>query len=247
MTTHLLVPGAVVCVPESQRSIYEDRLREDLVRTLPDQRPVVVTHPDSVKGLTPKLNWCFDHLEDEDGIVFIDDDITSVQRCFVERGEESTIRDPLVIRDIIQSTFITARDIGAFYFGWEASNGALRYYTGLKPMMLTGYINGCAMGFRRGHGLRFDPRIVAKNDFDIAAANAYKHRLTFKNCRYTFCQAGTFTRKGGQSAFRTSETEKRDVDLLRKKWGDVFRFGGHSGTRKRDYAGVQKITLNLPF
>ncbi|MEQ1861165.1 MAG: hypothetical protein ABMA13_14685 [Chthoniobacteraceae bacterium] len=53
------------------------------------------------------------------------------------------------------------RDVGAFYFGWEASNGALRYYTGLKPIMLTGYVNGCAMGFLRGHGLRFDERNAA--------------------------------------------------------------------------------------
>lgn len=103
------------------------------------------------------------------------------------------------------------------------------------------------MGFRRGHGLRFDERIVAKNDFDIAAMNAWKHRLCVKDCRYTFCQKETFTGKGGQAAFRTSQTEKRDVALLQQKWGDVFGFGGHSGTRKRDYAGVQKITMRLPF
>ncbi|WP_395753345.1 hypothetical protein [Prosthecobacter sp.] len=247
MTTHLLVPGALLCVPESQQAIYEARLQDDMCRVPAHLRAQIVTHPDSVKGLTPKLNWCFDHLEDEDGIVFIDDDITSVQRCFVEQGEESTIRDPYLIRDIIWTTFITARDLGAYYFGWEASNGALRYYTGLKPMMLTGYINGCAMGFRRGHGLRFDERVVAKNDFDIAAANAYRHRMCYKNCRYTFCQKGTFTGKGGQAAYRTSTTEQRDVELLRRKWGDVFSFGGHSGTRKRDYAGVQKIALKLPF
>jgi hypothetical protein len=207
----------------------------------------ILSHPDSVKGLTPKLNWILDFYEDEDAIVFVDDDIVGVQRCFTERGEESTIRDPATIEAIIHATHILARDVGAYYFGWEASNGALRYYTGLKPIMLTGYINGCAMGFRKGHGLRFDERIIAKNDFDIAAMNAHKHRLALKNCRYTFCQKETFKGRGGQAAYRTSATEKRDVELLRRKWGDVFNFGGHSGTRKRDYAGVQKITLNLPF
>ena len=237
MTTHRLLPSAVVCVPESQRAEYQCRV----------PRKRIVTHPDAVKGLTPKLNWIFDHVRDSEAIVFVDDDITSLQRCFTDPGEDATIRDPALIEEIIRATFILARDTGAFYFGWEASNGALRYYTGLKPFMLTGYINGCAMGFRTGHGLRFDERIVAKNDFDIAAANAHKHRLTFKNCRYTFCQAETFKGRGGQAAFRTSATERRDVELLQRKWGDVFNFGGHSGTRKRDYAGVQKITLNLPF
>ena len=32
-----------------------------------------------------------------------------------------------------------------------------------------------------------------------------------------------------------------------KLWGEVFQLGGHSGTRKRDYAGAVKITMHLPF
>lgn len=230
-----------MCVPKSQRDEY--------LRVVGSDR--VWVHPDEVKGLTPKLNWILDAFErceyDADALVFMDDDILSLQRCFTEKGEPATIRDPELIEAIITNTARLARDVGAFYFGWEASNGALRYFTGLKPFMLTGYINGCAMGFCRGHGLRFDERIVAKNDFDIAAANAHRHRLCLKDCRYTFCQKETFTGRGGQAAFRTSATEKRDVALLQKKWGDLFHFGGMSGTRKRDYAGVQKITMHLPF
>lgn len=237
MTTHKLLPSAAVVVPASQRSDYEKVVGKDRV----------ITHPDAVKGLTPKLNWMFDCIHDEEALVFVDDDIQSIQRCFVEKGEEATIRDPQLIEEIIRATYILARDADVFFFGWEASNGALRYYTGLKPFALTGYINGCAMGFRRGHGLRFDERIVAKNDYDISAQNAHRHRRCFKNLRYTFCQKETFVGKGGQAAFRSSATEKKDVALLQKKWGDIFRLGGHSGTRKRDYAGAVKITMHLPF
>ena len=241
MTTHKLLPSALVCVPQSQRAEYARVVGSDRI----------IVHSDEVKGLTPKLNWILDVFHRQtgtgDALVFIDDDITAVQRCFTDRGEDSTIRDPQLIEAIITNTARLARDMGAYYFGWEASNGALRYFTGLRPFALTGYINGCAMGFLRGHGLRFDERIVAKNDFDIAAANAHKHRLCLKDTRYTFCQKETFTGAGGQSAFRTLATEKRDVDLLHKKWGDIFRLGGHSGTRKRDYAGAVKITMHLPF
>lgn len=234
-----------MCVPESQRDEY---------RRVVDKFNILL-HPDSVKGLTPKLNWIFDKFEESghrdfcfaDALVFVDDDITAVQRCFTDRGEESTIRDSQLIEAIITNTARLARDVGAFYFGWEASNGALRYYTGLKPFMLTGYINGCAMGFLRGHGLRFDERIVGKNDFDIACANAHRHRLCLKDTRYTFCQRETFTGRGGQAAYRTRITEQNDVALLKRKWGDIIRAGGHSGTRKRDYAGAVKITMHLPF
>jgi len=51
----------------------------------------------------------------------------------------------------------------------------------------------------------------------------------------------------GQAAYRTSATEKRDVQLLQKKWGDIFLFGGHSDTRKRDDACIPKITIQLTF
>lgn len=238
MTTHRLVRDFEICVPESQREEYAAVVGAERV----------LTHPDAVRGLTPKLNWIFDHVADDEAIVFLDDDLTAVQRCFTSPGEPGTIRDPDLVQEIIRGTFLLARDVGAFYFGWEASNGAVRYYTGLKPIMRTGYINGCAMGFRTGHGLRFDERIVAKNDFDIAAANARRHRTCLKNVRYTFCQKETFVGKGGQAAHRNSETERRDVELLRRKWGgEVFPDGGHSGSRKRAYAGVQKITMRLPF
>jgi hypothetical protein len=71
--------------------------------------------------------------------------------------------------------------------------------------------------------LRFDERVVATNDFDIAAANVHKYRLCVKDYRYTFWQRETFTGSGGQAAYRTTATEKRDVELLRKKWGrEIF-------------------------
>jgi hypothetical protein len=133
MTTHRLLPNAIVCVPESQAEQYRDAVENRLL-----------VHPDAVKGLTPKLNWILDRFEASgsvhfcwaDALVFIDDDILSVQRCFVEKGETATIRDPELIETIITNTALLARDVGAYYFGWEASNGALRYYTGLKPIML---------------------------------------------------------------------------------------------------------------
>lgn len=71
MTTHRLIPTAVVCVPASQRADYAKIAGAGRV----------LTHPDKVRGLTPKLNWIFDHVHDREAIVFVDDDITSVQRC----------------------------------------------------------------------------------------------------------------------------------------------------------------------
>jgi hypothetical protein len=238
ITTHRLVPSAIVCVPESQRAEYEAAGCLD-----------VQTHPDSIIGLTPKLNWMLDQLTDDEGVVFLDDDLDYLCRCFVDKSEaaDRKVIDPVAVVEVINQTYKLARDAGAFLFGWETSVSTIRYYSGHEPFKLTGFINGCALGFVAGHGLRFDESIVAKNDYDLCAFNAYRHRISFKDTRYAFAQRETFTGSGGQSFFRNSETEKRDVAILRRKYGEVIQVGKQGGTRKRDYAGAQKVTLKLPF
>jgi hypothetical protein len=237
ISTHPLLANICVCVPESQADDY-------LAVT-----PHVVTHPDSIIGLTPKLNWMLEHLMDDEALVFLDDDLEYLCRCFTTPAEAATrkITDPATIEAIIRQTHDLAADLGAFYFGWESSESTIRYHSGLIPFKLTGFINGCAMGFRKGHGLRFDERIVAKNDNDIAALNAFRHRICFRNTRYAFCQRETFTGAGGQSFYRNSGTEQRDAAILREKYGDVIQLGKIGGMRKTDYAGAVKVTLSLPF
>lgn len=237
ITTHRLLNNYVVCVPESQEAEY---------RAVTDH---IVTHPDTVIGLTPKLNWMLDHLSDGDGLIILDDDLEYLCRCHGDKTEAAArkITDPALVEAVLFQTWQLAADLGAFFFGWESTEITIRYYSGLEPFKATGFINGCAMGFRAGHGLRFDERIVAKNDYDICALNAFRHHILFKDTRFAFCQRATFTGAGGQSHYRNSETERRDVAILREKYGDVIQVGRQGGTRKRDYAGAVKVTLKLPF
>lgn len=237
LTTHRLVRDFVVCVPESQRDDY-------LAVT-----PHVVTHPDSIIGLTPKLNWMLANLADDEGIVFLDDDLDYLCRCYGTPAENADrkVTDPDLIEAIIAQTAQLAREAGAYFFGWESSAETIRYYSGHQPFAFRGFVNGCAMGFLHGHGLSFDERIVAKNDYDIACSNAFRHRILFKDSRFAWCQRETFTGAGGQACHRNSLTEQRDVQILREKYGDVIQTGAKGGTRKRDYAGAVKVTLRLPF
>jgi hypothetical protein len=189
------------------------------------------------------------NLTDGDALVLLDDDLEYLCRCFTTPDESATrkVTSPQLVEAIIRQTCDLATELGAYYFGWESSESTIRYYSGLEPFKLTGFINGCAMGFRGGHDLKFDERIVAKNDYDIACANAFRHRICLRDTRYAFCQRATFTGAGGQSFYRNSGTEQRDVAILREKYGDVIQVGKQGGTRKRDYAGAVKVTLKLPF
>lgn len=116
MTTPALVKNFLVAVPQSQRSDY-------LAVT-----PNLLCHPDSVKGLTPKLNWLLEKFRSEDAVVFLDDDLVALARCFNSPGEGGTnVKNPVLVHEIIAHTAQLAADLDAHLFGWEASNGALRY------------------------------------------------------------------------------------------------------------------------
>lgn len=241
MTTHRLLTDFQVCVPESQVADYANVV----------PREKILPHPDSVRGLAPKLNWILKRFEDVP-MMTMDDDILSFSRCFVEIGEAPKITDPEMIHLIVDQTALMAADCGAFLFGFQPNQTGVRFYTGLKPFAMTGLVLGAAMGFLPGHGLRNDERLVGKMDYDLSAMNALRHRYLFRNDRYCCAFGDTFTAPGGQANCRTTTTEQRDLEVLVRKWGlvergGVIKTGGSRGLRKADYAGITKVTLHLPF
>jgi hypothetical protein len=209
-------------------------------------RGEILSHPDTVKGLAAKRNWILRRFEREDAVVMLDDDLTGLARLSEPpRSKLGKIVDPALIEEIIANDARLAAECGCFLFGWQAADHP-EYYSGHKPIALTGFVNGCAIGFRRGHGLSFDERIVAKEDFDISAANAYRNRKCFRDLRYAFCRAPALA--GGQYTIRRTWQEKTAVEELKRKWGEVI--AERPGAEKRKeayYIGPQKIDLRLPF
>jgi hypothetical protein len=235
--THKLLNDYLVCVPESQLPEYEQVIGKNFL----------LGHPDKIKGKPAKLNWCFDHVPYDDGIVFIDDDIDSIVRTFSPRdGSPSQVREPSLVHGLIENTARVAHDINAFFFGWAVSARDRQFFTGFRPFAMTGYINGTFMGFLKGHGLRFDERFVGKADYDISCQNAMKHRYCVRDMRYSVATFTTFRQSGGSSHYRTTETEQRDIALLRRKWGKVIKIVQPSINR-RSRENVDTISLALPF
>ena len=72
------VVDAIVCIPESQEDMYKEHN--------PDVE--LVTHPDSVVGLTLKRQWIYEHFKN---VLMLDDDITEFKRVYVKKNDK--IRD----------------------------------------------------------------------------------------------------------------------------------------------------------
>ena len=202
------VAKAAVCVPESQLAMYKEHN--------PDAE--IITHPDTVLGLAPKRQWIY---ETFGNIFMLDDDIIGVKRHYCEQGESATI-DPETAYEVIQYAGNMAHMMGIYLFGFNKNPMPLAYDEH-KPFRLSGHITGCAFGMLKGSKhLKFNPNLVAVEDFYVSGLNAHYHRKCFLDTRFNFTQEKTFINVGGLSDYRTEESERSDTLALKKLFGSCI-------------------------
>jgi len=240
MTTHRFLENYHVCVPESEENQYIDVVGKSRV----------MSHPDSVIGLAPKMNWILENIPNTEGHLYLDDDLRAFSRCYLPKEETSgntSITDPEIVEELLLNTYRAAKEMGAKMFGWANVATMREHYSGMKPFTLVGWVNGCARGLVEGHCLKWHPEISLKEDYYVSMLNAYHYKICFKDERFCMEQGGTFKSPGGLAKFRTSETEKREVALLKKTFGKHIKAKATNSIRQTEYAAVQAIRLDLPY
>jgi len=229
--TKQVVNHAIICIPESQEAEYRAHNPET----------ELVLHPDSVKGLTLKRQWIYEHF----GNAFmLDDDIVSCKRLYAGAGEPANLTDPQAVYDLIQITAQAARQAGAYLFGFNKNPNPLAFRSS-KPVELTGYVTGCAHGLLAGSKLYYHPDIRCNEDYWISGLNAYHHRYIYKDTRFYFAQRDTFVNRGGLSDYRNIDAEKADFEFLRRMFGEAIQQKQDTKQRKRKHP--YEKTLKLPY
>lgn len=199
------VDGAILCVEDSQRKLYEAC----------NPGIEIVCHPDSVIGLARKRDWIIKHF----GSVFmLDDDIDALKRVYTEKGEPTTVETDLAY-DIVQMAANACRDAGFYLFGFSTAPNPL-HYNSLAPVALSGYMTGCAHGVLAGSKLWYNPEIICNEDYWISCLNAYYHRGIWKDTRFYWNQKDTFVNRGGLAEYRNTDSEEKDFALLQKVFGE---------------------------
>lgn len=231
------VVDAIICVPESQKDEYKYY----------NKNSEIITHPDSVKGLSLKRQWILDKFGD---VFMLDDDIVSFNKLYIYSGEHSKIKSKNKVYIIIQNTYLAAKDMGVYLWGFCTGSNSLKYME-FKPIQLTGYITGCATGIISGSKyLKYSKKSVAVEDYYISALNAYYHRMIFKDMRYCFVQKDTFVKSGGLALYRNLETEKNDTLFLKRTFGSVIKLKKtteNNGKTKQNIKNPYARSLKIPF
>ena len=183
VTTLKVVSNAILCVARSEVPAYRVHY--------PDVE--IAEHPDDIVGLAPKRQWIYDTFGD---IFMLDDDITMADRMYLVSGKLRLRRlTPQETYQIIQWAGNTAALCGCYLFGFNKNPNPI-IYNALRPILLSGYVTGCAIGLLRGSRIHYDPLSTAVEDFYVAGLNAYYHRRAFIDMRFNFVQEATFKKAG---------------------------------------------------
>jgi len=223
------IANAKICVPESQQAAYRQHNPE----------AEIITHPDSIKGLTPKRQWI---IEQFPNVFMIDDDIDAINRLYTEKGEPSKLK-PDEAYEVVQYIGNCAKLAGAFLFGLN-KNGNPAQYNELRPISLTATING-TIGILEGGNLYFHPKAVVSEDYWICGYNAHLNRYAWIDTRFSVVGKETFKSKGGCATYRTEEQEMDDTLWLREMFGESLTVKQDTKLAKRKHKWQRTLTIPL--
>lgn len=227
--TKKAITHAILCVPESEEKDYREH----------NPGMEIITHPDSLKGLTLKRQFIYEHFPNS---FQIDDDIKHLERLYVERGEESVL-DADEAYDIVQYIGNCAKLAGCYLFGLSKELNPLAYDE-MHPIHLTGILNG-DIGMLEGSNLFFHEMAKVSEDYWISAYNAYVNRYCWIDKRFVAYGAKTFGNTGGCSNIRTKKQEEEDTLFLRRMFGEAIQLKEDTKLAKRKFEFQR--TLKIPY
>jgi hypothetical protein len=206
LKTHLLIPDVVYCVGESEKDEYIK------------QNVNVMSMPDKMNGNIARVrNWILEQNKDEN-VLLVDDDIEHIRR-WNKRGERWH-RDNLnteQIEQLIDNGFSMCQESGARLWGVNPADSKFAYREA-NPFNFNCYVSGSFSGFIKPD-LRYDEELPLKEDYDMTLQQCNKYRKVLRLNMYHLIK-NDHGNLGGCATYRTSQREKEQMELFRKKWGN---------------------------
>jgi len=169
-------------------------------------------------------------------VVMIDDDFTGVVSLVGRRTRKIT--DAGAILQLIENGVNIACDLGIGFYCWNRNANPMQFFAA-DPFGLVG--PACGAMIYTGNG-ECKPDSLLKNyeDADMTLQSLIQHRIVFCDRRYYFDFGRVWCGAGGLQGLRTEESEKRDREIIAKKWGSyvVFGSGGKAKTAKKNVLGL---------
>jgi hypothetical protein len=232
------VPSLALFDPEDAH-LFVDTQELDLYRK--EHPTAKIVEYNGTAGLTPKLNAILDYARKNkyDAVFKMDDDFEGM--AYFADGYTQRLVDPARIYQVIERMAVMARDARTPLF---VTLGVpdIRKYKRSDPFSLFATLKIGAYGLLLDNDLRFDERMLMKQDIDMCLQVLLNHRFFIQDNRYSFYYRPTMGNKGGVASYRTREKEEQMMAILRKKWGEQMFGAGTS-----DRASIYTLNIANPF
>lgn len=224
---------------------------DQYIKHNPEHADRIVKVPDGVQGhgKAKVMNWLLDNMwdDDTDGIMIIDDDITTLRRHNIETGKDEDVEEEILYELVEDYTQLAYNwGCGMWSFGLNSDRFS---YGCFMPFKLHSYLDGGLQGFCRKDDIRYDERLTVKEDVDMFLQQLYKYHKALRVDKY-YWQKKSFEGSGGSQEFRVGNVEKEQFKIMQKKWGSkVIRPNKPTAMKKegsiRSLGGA--IRLNIPL
>lgn len=184
-----------------------------------------------------------------DVVCIVDDDMEGLY-LWEKSGETRMEKIKIThdwLYDFLEKYSILCDEFGFKFWGGNCNQDAMSYraYT---PFSLVSYIGGPFQVFLKGNTCFYDERLPLKEDYDMTLQQCNKYRgcLRLNMLTYNVKQS---EQAGGCASYRNMENERKQFELLQRKWGkDIVREDrsnkGHSSkTKSFDYNPIIHIPI----
>lgn len=221
------------------------------VKCNPDWKDRIVEVPEGVqgKGKAHVMNWLLDNLWEDnvDGIMIIDDDVSTLMAHSINGTKEDYEIDEELFYELCEDYTLLAREWGCGMWSFGLNSDRFSYIS-YSPFKTHSYLDGGLQGFCKKDDVRYDEKLTVKEDVDMFLQQIQKYHKALRVDKY-YWKKKSFEGVGGSQAFRSEESEKKQFQLMQKKWGsDIIRPNRPKAKKKssiRSYGGA--IKLNIPL
>ena len=174
----------------------------------------ILVAPDKFQGNLCRIrNWILDNSPTKN-VLLLDDDISVFRRY--ERNISNDITEAHFY-EFLENAFDMAKQSGARFWGVNCvdDKGSYRENT---PFSFNAYIGGPFQAHILEHEIRYDESLPLKEDFDMTLQQLDRYRRVMR-FNYIHYFAKMHSNTGGCASYRTLERERKNLELLIKKWG----------------------------
>lgn len=211
LLTKKLFIGFKLIVVVSNRQLPEYRLKNT------EECLEFVGHPDYLKGIAAVRWWV---MKKFGNVFMIDDDVDHVRNYTTKVFQ--TITNPEHINDIIQTNYLTARQLDAKLFGF--ANLKSKEYKCQNPIDFNTLVSSKSFGVMDNHGMKFNQKntwVSGVEDYYFTLMNAHTNKYAYIDNRY--CFHSLKGNQGGINDYRTSSIESTQKEGLLKMFGKAIR------------------------